>query len=218
MIANRVRLESVRAFVEKVVLLPRFSDWRDKPGLPELAYRVQVSIPVPVGPGVAEEVRGDVWIPVDVEQDSVTGEEKVPGLGIESGTAMIPTSDALGAETLVIDGKVALKDGKPVLGGKDAGKSHWACARLVPVRARSVLELTGVSITPKLHTDGVLKGAPKMTQVGQQIVGVSADDWNAVAGTGLRKASGETRSAFAEKTAHVPQWQLDRVAAEKAAE
>lgn len=216
MIANRMRMDSVKASVEKVTLLPRFADWRDGKGPLELAYRVQVSIPVPVGNGISEEVRGDVWVPVDISRHPVTGEEQVPGLGIESGTPMIPTADALGADVRIEAGSVALKDGVPVLAGRDSDKSHWACARLVPVRARSLLVLTGAVLTPRVYTEGDLKGAPKVTQNGQQIVGVSFDDWEAQAGAGVRKAGGDARGGYAEKAAHVPQWAQDR-AAERAA-
>lgn len=216
MIANRIKMDSVRASVEKVTLLPRFADWREGKGPLELAYRVQVSVPVPMGNGISEEVRGDVWVPVDIVRNPVSGEEQVPGLGIESGTAMIPTSDALGADVRIEGGVVALKEGVPILAGRDADKSHWACARLVPVRARSVMVLTGAVLTPRVYTEGDLKGAPKVTSTGQQIVGISFEDWEAVAGAGVRKAGGDARGGFAEKSAHVPQWAQDR-AAERAA-
>lgn len=197
----------VTAKVESVSLVPQFNDWRTREGTPALAYRVKLALPLPADPrtGVAEVARATMWIGADLVINEVTGEELVTTIGIESGTPMIPTADMMGASCEEVDGKVKLVDGRPVPTGADANKSHWYCARLVPTKGGSTLSLMGLMVTPVTITSGVNTGEFAVTKKGEQVVALSAEDWEPGMRAGKR-ANGGPVSGLAGKGAVVPEW------------
>lgn len=206
MLTSKIRVEGpITCAVESVSLVPQFTNWRDEPGVPPLAYRVKVSLPLPAENGVSELARATIWIPTDIIEDTTTGEEKVATLGIESGTPMIPTADSMAAEAAEQDGKIKLENGCPVPSGPDKGRSHWTVARLVPVKGGATLSLTGITITPSYVSRGPLKGSIAVLASGEQVVGCRVDDWEPGQRIG-RRAGGEARSSIAAKGAHVPDW------------
>lgn len=210
MLTKKIRMEGpITVAVETVSLVPQFTDWRDHEGVPQLAYRVKVSLPLPPDNGVSEIARATIWIPTDLVKDETTGEMKVATLGIESGTPMIPTADSMGAEAAEKDGKVQIVDGVPVPAGADRGRSHWAIARLVPVRGGATLKLTGITVTPTYVMRGVMKGTIAQLASGEQVVGCRVDDWEPGQRIG-RRCTGEARSSMAMKGAAVPEWVHER--------